>query len=423
MDDSPHSIPARTTPTWELELLISGATVFGLLQLPDRLDAFLVAWINGTDATTLPFVMPLGVYLQFAVTMLVLTFVLHLCLRGYWVALVGLHSVYPEGIRWERLRLGHFNRQAVQQAMGSMDDRIEAADNRASRTFAVGFGLAMAMLLPIVVVGLAIALLQVARFARWDLGTVKALLLVALAVLILPQLLAHGIDRFFAARLAPEGRLARAVRGTLRVYANLGFSRVNNPLLALYRSQFEGKMAGFVIGALMLPAMILASARMLGDRIPWERGLFAGLPEADSGSIATLPAARYDSLRGEARTLVPQPFIPDPVASGPYLRLFVPYVPFRYNDALAKQCPDALEPAAVERGEALACIARLHALTLDGKSVGVPWLASRDAKTGQRGAVVMVPIAALAEGQHELTLTSLPSADDKGKVLRIPFWK
>jgi hypothetical protein len=66
----------------------------------------------------------------------------------------------------------------------------------------------------------------------------------------------------------------------------------------------------------------------------------------------------------------------------------------------------------------------LHALTLDGKPVLAPWLASRDAKTGQRGAVVMVPIAALAEGQHELALAPLPSDDDKAaKVQRIPFWK
>ena len=28
------ALPRRTTPTWELELLISGATIFGLLQLP-----------------------------------------------------------------------------------------------------------------------------------------------------------------------------------------------------------------------------------------------------------------------------------------------------------------------------------------------------------------------------------------------------
>lgn len=27
-----------TTPTWEMELLVSGATIFGLLQLPTLID-------------------------------------------------------------------------------------------------------------------------------------------------------------------------------------------------------------------------------------------------------------------------------------------------------------------------------------------------------------------------------------------------
>src|SRR5690606_14228449 len=31
-------LPRRTTPTWEMELLISGATVFSLMQAPDLLD-------------------------------------------------------------------------------------------------------------------------------------------------------------------------------------------------------------------------------------------------------------------------------------------------------------------------------------------------------------------------------------------------
>ena len=36
---TPDALPARTTPTWEMEMLLSGATVFGLLQLPDVLHA------------------------------------------------------------------------------------------------------------------------------------------------------------------------------------------------------------------------------------------------------------------------------------------------------------------------------------------------------------------------------------------------
>ncbi len=37
-ENSSERLPPRTTPTWEMELLISGATVFALFQLPGALD-------------------------------------------------------------------------------------------------------------------------------------------------------------------------------------------------------------------------------------------------------------------------------------------------------------------------------------------------------------------------------------------------
>jgi hypothetical protein len=44
-DDADHDgeirLPPKTTPTWEVELLVSGATVFGLAQLPPLADRVL----------------------------------------------------------------------------------------------------------------------------------------------------------------------------------------------------------------------------------------------------------------------------------------------------------------------------------------------------------------------------------------------
>ena len=96
-----ESLPARTTPTWEMELLISGATVFGLLQLPGLADRLLFHVHNSSAEPVAAFVLPLWIYVKSALLTLAATFVVHLALRGYWIALVGLSSVYPDGIRWE----------------------------------------------------------------------------------------------------------------------------------------------------------------------------------------------------------------------------------------------------------------------------------------------------------------------------------
>src|SRR4051794_24559506 len=88
-------VPAETTPTWEMELLISGATVFGLMQLPARLDAIFYDLFNRGSEQVASLLMPLWIYAKVALLTLIGTFVLHLVLRGLWVAMVGLDSVYP----------------------------------------------------------------------------------------------------------------------------------------------------------------------------------------------------------------------------------------------------------------------------------------------------------------------------------------
>src|SRR5688500_6169378 len=71
--------------TWELELLISGAVVFALLQFPSALDRWF--WrvdphLVGAAEESAFFVY---FYSKLIVYTLVATFVVHLCSRAYWV--------------------------------------------------------------------------------------------------------------------------------------------------------------------------------------------------------------------------------------------------------------------------------------------------------------------------------------------------
>lgn len=99
--------PRREDPRdriWELELLISGAVTLGLLQLPGRVDALyrsLDARVSTESATALL----LGYeFAKIILYLLIASFVLHLVARAYRVALIGLHAIFPGGIRWSELR-------------------------------------------------------------------------------------------------------------------------------------------------------------------------------------------------------------------------------------------------------------------------------------------------------------------------------
>ncbi len=126
-DATALKLPKQTTPTWEMELLISGATVFAMLQLPALLDQWLYEYMPRFGRELSVVLLLTYVYTKAAVIALVFTFVLHLALRGYWVALVGMHSVHPEGIRWEKLKMGPFYGEMVKRRYASMPELIERA--------------------------------------------------------------------------------------------------------------------------------------------------------------------------------------------------------------------------------------------------------------------------------------------------------
>ena len=139
---SMDALPRHTTPTWEVELLISGVAVFAMLQLPGWLDdRFFALRPRFGQGWELPLFLTY-VYLKSAAVILSITFALHLLLRAQWIAQVGMHSVFPAGIQWDRMRIGPVQREVEQTRYGNADIAIDRADNRATIVFAYGVMLA-----------------------------------------------------------------------------------------------------------------------------------------------------------------------------------------------------------------------------------------------------------------------------------------
>ena len=146
MDDSNSHDPrfGRTAPTWEVELLISGVAVFAMLQLPGWLDDRMFALSPRLNDDWRIVVMLSYFYSKSAAVVLAVTFALHLLLRAQWIALVGMHSVYPQGVRWDRLlsKMPPYQARQARTEIPAMEQVVEAADNRATTVFGLGFALA-----------------------------------------------------------------------------------------------------------------------------------------------------------------------------------------------------------------------------------------------------------------------------------------
>jgi hypothetical protein len=407
-------LPRHTTPTWEMELLISGATVFTLFQLPAALDTVLYRYAPQLDRSMSVMLMLPYVYLTTAVYALIVTFVLHLATRGYWVAITGLHSVYPDGVRWEKLRWGPNYLATMRRRTPPMKEMIERADNRASLVFGYGIGFAVLMLAPLafaILVGLVAGMLVDSFDQRYSWTQVWS---ITFAALFAPFGIAVAVDRFFGRRLSPEGATARLLRRVFGGYLRAGFSSFISFPVMMFVSRVgahRGTVA-MLLGMFLLTGAVLLQLGMREGELRMDG--YRYLPALEDDNAHVLDPEHYADQRTAAMTLSPRPFIQSEVVRGDYLRLFVPYRPARDNAALERRCPQLLAtPLEPETSAALVldCLASIYNLRVDGVAQETDFVFAEDATSGQRGVVAMLPMAALERGRHELRVDRPPRAD------------
>jgi hypothetical protein len=425
VSDDPHQLPRDTTPTWEVELLISGVAVFAMLQLPGWLDDRYFALLpRFDDGWHTPLFMTY-VYLKGAAVLLAITFALHLLLRAQWIAQVGMHSVFPDGIRWERLRIGPLARDIEQRRYGSAEASIERADNRATVVFAIGVMLASSLLLlGFLLPALFAVVVTLLLLLGIDADPSQVFTITALAF-VLPALFAQAIDRRFGPRLAAGGWLHGLLSRVLGLYSRFGLmSRSSNPVFSLLSSHGGEARAMILTVAIVVATMAgVALSGIALDR-PTAFGSYAGFPASVDGN-RTLDAAHYDDQRDTAHD-PPTAYIQSAVAAGPYLRLTVPYDPKR-DAAAMRGCEVPAGSGTQADAARLDCLQSLHGAALDGKPLALRYDVGSDPRTDRPALVAMIDVRELPRGRHELRVARPPKPGAKdGRdpgFDRIPFWR
>lgn len=428
--DPAKHFPGRTTPTWEVELLLSGATVFALVQLAGAMPEW-GGYLLPRLSALWQQVMGLGlVYFQTGVILLCVAFVLHLLLRAYWVALVGMDSVYPGGLKAERLRGGPIGREWVLERWRPMPEQIERADNNASVVFGLGIGLARVMLYVTLLgtfslllgLGLAAGLGQAEHAGKW----VSGLLLLAFA----PYLLALLVDRFLGHRLKPGGWIYRVIRGVHATLSAIGFGRESSPLVTIYTTNVGEDRGNWIVGGLIGLAAVASflTLDLLSDDLG--PGAYRGFPAISVQAASTVGHVHYASQHepGESPR---SPFLPDMQARGRYLPLVVPYLPTRHGHLL-EDCDagtadtDTSDERARQTAGLLDCLAGGFQVALDGEPLTLAPELYSDARRDLRGLLYMIPLAGQSRGRHELVVVlrpdETPAEGEPPPTWRIPYW-
>jgi len=390
--------PARDEPsegffdkTWELELLISGGVVFALLQLPSllersflRLEPRLIGWWK--DAFVLAFA-----YLKGILYTLIAAFVLHLSSRAYWIGLLGLEKVHPEGIRWENLKSGPITRRIQRELIPPVRRQIVQLDLFCSSIFAFAFLLVIACLLSIVLIGIC-ALLTWGL--SWLLGerSLPDIFLAVLCVFALGMALPGILDKLLAGHLRSGGRMERSLERVLRTFHRLQLGNLFGSITLVLLSS-RRKSLSVLVGLFLCFLLLFSLLPMLQRDNLWS----SGSPAAEREVVPLY----YEDQWPEEGTPRLAPSIQSDVIEGPYVKLFIPYLPSRHDEAFATRCPNPQDK--------LDCAARLHQVAMDGRVVpGLAFLFYTHPKLGSRGFLAYIPTAGLSPGPHVLKIEPLP---------------
>ena len=432
----------ETSPAWELELIISGAIVVGLFQLPGLIASLFGRFEPHATVGTLVSLSVLHMYILAAAYALIIVFTVHLGARAYWVALIGLNSVFPGGVRWAELKTGPVATDTYRRHLRALPATIERIDNFCSIAFSFAFLIVMMLVYSIVLVGLAsgIGYLIAKILGRGQYVGILAPAMVALIVV--PTLAMTAVDRRFAKRHGPGAEPPRWLRRAMRVALFLSPTTIVGPIMfTLMTNIGRRKIRAVLIGALMTVIMIASFDRL-------NRANKLALNGYDYFALSRehgVDYRFYESQHPEGAPIDRLPFIQSDIVTDRYLKLFIPYMPAVDNAAVAAGCP-RLAPldsrglhlhahASVAdslAGPVLDCLAALHAVTLDGRPLASPgFVFYEQPKTGERGILSYIPTDSLGAGRHEITVAvTVDPADSVGvagyvapKPWVIPFWR
>lgn len=403
--------------SWQAELIISGIAIFGSLQLPNLYNR-LIGWMvfNVTEEISILTYL-IALYLVMAVSVLILAFIVHFILRALWIALIGLSSVYPEGIRSvenqvvSKRLIGN-----IKEELGNLDAFNEALDRTCSSLLALTFSLVFATTGFTVFLSVLIALLMGMSYVFPGLELQNYLFLFFLAVPILAIL--NSIANLPGFRNHPwvvrfHYPLARTIGLILfnvgyRPYMLIQYVFITNINLKQFYLRFA-----FVFTVVMILGMVIF---IRSDALFLLTNVFV----TDKPRTYQTRATSFEVSNPEGE-LILRPILQQPTVADPsVVTLFVPVVR-RERDRLLTLCPypDTLENRSDRFQWQLDCVPQHYQFFLnDVPFTNYSVLHHQHPNRNERGFLFQLFDLPLQAGQNWL-IVQTPLEDSNGKRHRV----
>lgn len=392
--------------SWEIELLISGGAVFTLLQFPEMFWSFIRSARITSDIPGLSMIFIMGMA---GIKILTNGFILHLLLRSFWLAMVCINYIFPEGIKENRQKRAFpFRSRHVE---GDLQEQIMDVDRLSGlvifmtiiSTLVLG-GLGLGFIVLVFIMGL------LNNIGVWNSEIDE--LFGMLSALYFTDLLLMGSLRkipFLAWLLFPVFWFFDRI--TLRFF----YARP----LALFSSNIHRPK--FFGGALIFASITgISTYFALAQPLHW-KPLFDARFYKDqlTRSNETLKSYNYlDQTEPGRRGLV---YIPSQIIENNYLQVYFRYD--RWMDAL-------LDQSHTDKKERY--LSDLIEVALDDSLYApIQWFEIKEQGESQIGLAATLDISHLNNGYHKIKIQSKNLPNPKYQSMRaetisevsIPFWK
>ncbi len=384
--------------TDEIELIISGLTTVALFTLPGWLfDALMNAYSHYSVVSTM------GARIALVVVpglfyVLGFCFALHLMIRAYWAGLIGLRTVFPKGINWERTPgLGPVGRAFYRENLLEISRAIARADHLASSLFAVISLIALSMiwsvlLLGLILVGAAFVGAQTGQPNQAVSWATVVVLGVVFGITALLWLLDAKFGRWFP-RLQDKGWYRRIVKGLLRINNVISPQRLILPVQLTLQSNTRPRVFFLVVAAGGVATIVVGFS--VYDR--WTQfSVSEEFVYLDDAALAEgFRSTFYEDLRSSRDRLRFYPMIDRFVQQDAVLTVFMPYYPLRDNLIMDAGCAEGSPP--------IDCLRGLWRVSLGDLTLPPDALFPAERlDLNMRGLMAVVPLDGLAPGRHTL---------------------
>lgn len=436
-------LDALQRESWNLELLISGFSIFLLIQAYSFMDDNMLIVQNHFDGSNVFGTLIIGLIgiSQLATIVLTLNLLIHIFLRGFWIAVIGLRSVQPK-IDFETLNYSAFFTRKLQNKVGGLDKLLVRLDNLSSVIFAFTF-LVVFMLFSLLLYFVLLGVIELTTtslsgyFSTGFLSSVFEIIQGVLIVIVLLSGLLYMIDTL-----------------TLGFFKKFKWtSRIFNPIYAfygvitlsfIYRAIYYSLISRYSKTSIRI---FLLSYLILIISFPFSRfDYYPFFP--DRYPENKLANWRYDDLR-PPNVAIADASIPSRLIAGNALPVFIRYE-IKANEKIQELCPDftpSKTPGLISGLHAnsrsigirtpevpekapdalLDCLSSYYALYLnDTIALDPTFLFQQHTNLQERGLFTVLDIAKLPKGYHELVIKNrlnvVPPIEEVEYAI-IPFWK